>query len=730
MNIQNKTSITRNPGHNLEGQQAVDRYKMLLDAIDEGYCIIKMLYDEDGNANNWLYLEVNRAFELNNGLSDALGKTILETTPNIEPKWFEQYDSVARTGIPKRFREDSIAFNRVFNLYVFRVGKPEDRTVTVIFTDITEQAKAEEKLKVSEEKQAFLLKLSDSIRFIADPVKIQFCAATILGKYLSADRAGYAETLAEQGKVAVTTHYINNVNSIEGTYYYKDYGAAVLERMKAGTTVMRHDIANDPGLSEAEKNAYTALNANATLNVPLLKEGELIATMFIHFKDAHNWTEHEIALVEETAERTWAAVERARITESLKESEIRYREQLQTEVDERTAELKKNRDLLQVTLDHSSEQNNELNIAQRLGNIGNFYFDLIKDTVSWSEQLYTIMGLPLHTPLNFEKAISVYTDPGRNELAEKAMESLKTGIGFEMETKFIPFGSADERYITIRTEVNKDGQGNNIGIKGVVQDVTEIKKADLEIKELNTALILKNRELEAINSELTTFNNIAANDYNETFRALYLNLENLIKSDAALLSNTGKANLRKAQSAIQKMKMLTEDIVSFSKLPELGSTKEEVNLNDVLNNILEDFRDKISFNNAEVSAGILPAIEGHPLLLSLLLHHLLDNAIKFRKDDVHPVLAVRYALVYKSVVANTQALPYHEITFTDNGIGFSTDEANNIFTIFYRLHERGKYKGSGIGLAVCHKIMSLHGGFITAQGKPGKGCAITCLFPA
>lgn len=713
MIIQNETDITKDPVYNnLQGQQAADKYKMLLDAIDEGYCIIKMLYDEDGKANNWLYLEVNRAFELNNGLSNALGKTILETTPDIEPKWFEQYDSVARTGIPKRFREDSIAFNRVFNLYVFRVGKPKDRTVTVIFTDITEQAKAEEKLKVSEEKQAFLLKLSDSIRFIDDPVKIQFCAATILGEYLDANRAGYAETLPEQGKVAVTMHYTSNVKSIEGSYYYKDYSAGVLERMKAGNTIIRHNIAHDLELSEAEKNAYTALDANATLNVPLVKEGNLIATMFIHFRDAHNWNEHEIALVEETAERTWAAVERARIAESLKESEIRYREQLQKEVSERTAELKESKDLLKATLDSSLDMIQVFKAVRNSeGKIIDFVWILNNDV---STKIYGEV---------IDKSL-LQNNPGVVDegIFGHFVEVTETGIPMHYEKHYV-----HEQFDGwFHQSVVKLGDG----VATSTSDITERKRAENAVTELNKLLRLKNRELEAINSELTTFNNIAANDYNETFRALYLNLENLIKSDATLLSNTGKANLRKAQSAIQKMKMLTEDIVSFSKLPELGSTKEKINLNNVLNNILEDFREKISFSNAEISAGVLPIIEGHPLLLSLLFHHLLDNAIKFRKEGLHPVMAIRCGLVQKSVLADTQAMPYYEITFTDNGIGFSPDEANNIFAIFYRLHERGKYRGSGIGLAVCQKIMGLHGGFITAQGEPGKGCVVTCLFPA
>lgn len=105
-----------------------------------------------------------------------------------EYKWVEIYDKVARSGEPIRFIEDSKALNRIFNLYAFRIGDPEERLVAVIFTDITLQVKAEEQLRLSKEKQVFMLKLTDSIRFVSDPAKIQFSAATLLGEYLPKER--------------------------------------------------------------------------------------------------------------------------------------------------------------------------------------------------------------------------------------------------------------------------------------------------------------------------------------------------------------------------------------------------------------------------------------------------------------------------------------------------------------------------------------------------------------
>lgn len=127
-----------------------EKHRMLFDSMDEGYCIIEMIHDASGEPIDWRFLQVNRAFELHNGLSGAQGKTIKEMAPAIEPKWMKIYDSVAQTGVPLRFEEDSIALGRIFNLYAFRM-KGEKPHVAVIFTDITAQRQTEKALFESQQ---------------------------------------------------------------------------------------------------------------------------------------------------------------------------------------------------------------------------------------------------------------------------------------------------------------------------------------------------------------------------------------------------------------------------------------------------------------------------------------------------------------------------------------------------------------------------------------------------
>ncbi|HVE59402.1 MAG TPA: PAS domain S-box protein, partial [Pyrinomonadaceae bacterium] len=135
-------------------RESEERYRTLFDSIDEGFCLLEMLFDKGGKPFDYRFLEVNPVFEKLTGLENPVGKTALEMLPNLETRWFEIYGKVVSTGESIRFTEGSEAMNRWFDVYAVRVGEEESRRVAVIFNDITEQKKAEEKLRESEEKFA------------------------------------------------------------------------------------------------------------------------------------------------------------------------------------------------------------------------------------------------------------------------------------------------------------------------------------------------------------------------------------------------------------------------------------------------------------------------------------------------------------------------------------------------------------------------------------------------
>jgi PAS domain S-box-containing protein len=223
-----------------------------------------------------------------------------------------------------------------------------DRMIGLI-GDITQRKRTELALRESEERQAFLLTLSDALRPLADAIEIQETAARIVCEHLKANRVGYAEDQGDGKTVAITRQFADDVSPIAGTY--RDYGEVLLRELRAGHIVVRNDLANDLTLSDDKKAADAVLQLGAAVKIPVVKAGRLVAVLFVHYRQAHQFSDHEVALLVEVAERIWAAIERAKIEAKLRDSEERFRglaETLESEVWARTKELEeRNAEVLQ-----------------------------------------------------------------------------------------------------------------------------------------------------------------------------------------------------------------------------------------------------------------------------------------------------------------------------------------------------------------------------------------------
>jgi len=202
-----------------------------------------------------------------------------------------------------------------------------------------------------------------------------------------------------------------------------------------------------------------------------------------------------------------------------------------------------------------------------------------------------------------------------------------------------------------------------------------------------------------------------------------------MKSDARHLSDSGRANIRRAQSAVQKMKLLTNDINNYLELYNAGINKELIFPKMILQDIIREAKEKIEETNAKIEIEYLPALSADPVLFSRLLTNLIDNSIKFKKPGEYPFVKIKHTKIneLKNVPVHVTEIPYTIITVTDNGIGFATTD--KIFELFTQLPDEVKHKGSGMGLAICKKIMEMHGGYITAEAEPGKGASFHCFFP-
>lgn len=175
----------------------------------------------------------------------------------------------------------------------------------------------------AEESQAYLVKLADTLRPLSDPEEVQAAANRVLGEHLGANRVAYFEIIGSE--YVVESDYAEGVESLAGRYPVASFGAALLEAFLAGRTVVESDATALPGRDPSERAAFSAIRVRGHVDVPLVKAGAFVAGMTVHLRGPRDWTKEEVALIEQTAERTWAAVERARAERALRASEERFR---------------------------------------------------------------------------------------------------------------------------------------------------------------------------------------------------------------------------------------------------------------------------------------------------------------------------------------------------------------------------------------------------------------------
>lgn len=306
--------------------QSEEKYRTIFNSIDEGFCVVEVILDDDRKPIDLLHLEANQAYERYTGLHDVVGKRALDIVPE-GGQWLEFYGDVALTGQAAR-NESYLArpIGRWIASYASRIGGEGSLRVAVVFNDITERKRAEIALRESEERQAFLLKLSDAIRPISDPVEIANTACRLLIQHLNGSRAQYADLSGARGEEMgrIWGEHVESGVPMPRRFPLATFGEPILAILRSGQSLVISDANRDPRLEEAERSAFIAIEAPSTISVPLVKGSRWIAALTIHDATARDWSEAEVKLTEEAAERTWAAIERARAEAAQHESEARF----------------------------------------------------------------------------------------------------------------------------------------------------------------------------------------------------------------------------------------------------------------------------------------------------------------------------------------------------------------------------------------------------------------------
>lgn len=302
-----------------------EKYRTLIESMDEGFCVLELLVDESGAPIDALHLEANPAYAKHTGLSDVVGKRSSELLAEVAPNWVELYAQVIENGEPLHFQEYSPTVERWFELCIVRVGPPSMRQVAILLSDVTLRRKADLELRRAAQRDAFRIALADTLGPLADPIDIQEAATRMLGQRLGASRVHYAEI--SHGEALIRSDYrAAGVPSVAGRHSLERYRGHFYSEVQAGRTCAYSDISSDLRLSADERATLLRdFGMRARASVPLLKARSLHGVLSVQFTEPHAFGPDELELIEETAERTWAALERARAEAALRQSEERFR---------------------------------------------------------------------------------------------------------------------------------------------------------------------------------------------------------------------------------------------------------------------------------------------------------------------------------------------------------------------------------------------------------------------
>ncbi len=267
-------------------------------------------------------------------------------------------------------------------------------------------------------------------------------------------------------------------------------------------------------------------------------------------------------------------------------------------------------------------------------------------------------------------------------------------------------------YLSLSVSAIKDDEGQVSSGAAIFRDITQMKQAESELLRTSQQLAQSNKELEE-------FAWIAAHDLKEPVRTMGTYSRLLKDEYGPELDEQAQQFLDFIHSAAGKAMARIDDVLKFSAVGREKFIAVPVNLNEVLSSVQEDIQLVIRESKAEITIEPLPKVSGNFHYLTQLFQNLLANAIKYRSESTTPKIKV-YAEKEGGLV---------NIVVQDNGIGFSMDDSTRIFRMFQRLHPETRYAGTGLGLAMCKKIVELHGGIINVESEEGKGSKFIVSLP-
>ncbi|NSX32934.1 PAS domain S-box protein [Brevundimonas vesicularis] len=671
------------------------RYGALFAAMATGFCVIEMKFDAADRPVDYRIVEGNKAFEEMTGLVDPYGKWVSEIAPGLEQHWFDLYGGVARTGEPVRFENPADIFGRWYDVQALRIGQPGAWQVAILFNNITER-------KQSETRQNALLELNDAIRDLTDAGDIAQASAQVLARTMGVSRAGYGtvDTVAETITIARDFNQ-PGVSSIAGVLSFRDYGSYI-EDIKRGETVAIDDVALDPRTADTAE-ALKAISAGSFVNMPLMEQGRVVAMVFVNHATARHYTDSDLRLMRDVAERVRTATERARSEAALRDSEAQFRVFAQATP-------------IQIWASWAD---------------GSLYW--------FNPQVYAYSGLA-------EGALDGATGWGKivhpddlDWASERWVQALASGQVYENEFR-IRRHDGVYRTFMVRAEPVHDEEGRILRWVGSNTDIEDLRRQSAELARFNETLeeqvaertsalmqaeeaLRQSQKMEAV-GQLTGG---IAHDFNNLLAGISGSLELITNRIAQGRHAEVERFTVAAQGAAKRAAALTHRLLAFSRRQTLDPKPTDPNR---LIRGMEDLVRRTTGPGIEVEvvagAGLWPVlIDAHQLENAVL--NLCINARDAMPSGGRLTIETgnRWIDARTAKAQDLEPGQYVSICVSDTGTGMAPEVAARAFEPFFTTKPLGE--GTGLGLSMIYGFVRQSGGQVRIYSEAGEG-AMICLY--
>lgn len=370
-------------------------------------------------------------------------------------------------------------------------------------------------------------------------------------------------------------------------------------------------------------------------------------------------------------------------------------------------------------------------LAIESAKLGVYEIDLLTDVMETNERFDELFGFDRNVShKTYFDAIHPDDVPIRNSAYTAAMST--GSIRYEVR---VMWKDGSIHWLKVAGKVFYDGT-LPIRLLGVVQDITDQKefeeKLAKEVADKTRDLVASNLELKNINAELQQYVHVSSHDLQEPLRKVRIYTEMIMRRDHDRLSEASKTHFEKINAAAERLSTSLKDLLNFNSVNK-DEQYSSVDLNEVVGMAESDLELVIAQKMAVVSYSSLPVVRAIPVQMHQLFYNLLNNALKFSQGENTPVVDIKANALSSQIVQQYHHLDgskkYVEIVVKDNGIGFDQQNAEKIFNMFQRLHDRKIFGGTGIGLALCKKVVLNHGGKIWASSAPGRGASFHIILP-